>query len=175
MERSGVISLHGKSLTLVGPELKEGDKAPEFELRNSKLSKVTLAETSGKTRLFIVVPSLDTAVCDTEVRTFNEKIAGLGGGIATFVVSRDTAFAQQRFCGAANVGNMTALSDHIDGNFGKAWGLYIKENGLDARAIVVLDSEDTVRYVELVPALEQEPDYDAALNVVREVAGALSN
>lgn len=172
MERPGAITLHGNPLTLVGPELAVGQPAPTFEMRGADMQPVRLADTSGKTRIFVVVPSLDTPVCDQEARTFNERASELGPGVALYVVSRDTAFAQKRVCTTAGLDRVTTLSDHIDGNFGKAWGLYIKENGLNARAVVVLDPSDVVRYVQLVPAVEQQPDFDDALTAAKAVAGS---
>jgi thiol peroxidase len=170
-ERPNAITFTGHPLTLVGPELTTGGPAPDFSLRDSGLAPVSLADTAGKTRIFVIVPSLDTPVCDAEARRFNESAATLSENAEVIVVSRDTAFAQGRWCAAAGIERLRMLSDHIDGNFGKAWGYYIKENGLLARAIVVLDPQNVVRYVQLVPAIEAEPNYDEALAAAKEIAG----
>ena len=172
MERPSALTLHGNPLTLVGSPLTVGNSAPAVTLRNVEMQPVTLADLAGKAKVFVVVPSLDTPVCEKEAKVFHERATELSGDVHVYVVSRDTVFAQKRYCAAHGVDRVTTLSDHIDGNLGKAWGLYIKENGLDARAVVILDATNTVRYHQLVPALEQEPNYDEALEAAKAVASA---
>jgi thiol peroxidase len=170
-ERKGIVTFKGDGLTLVGPELTVGQKAPDFTLRDQGLGEVGLADGAGRVRIVATVPSLDTSVCATETRTFNEKAAAIGEEVEVLVVSRDLPFAQQRFCGAEGIDRVRTLSDYVDGSFGRAWGLYIKELGLLARAVIVLDGEGTVRYIELVPEVTDEPDYASALEAARDVAG----
>lgn len=166
-ERTGVITFKGNGLTLVGPALTVGQKAPEFTLLANDLSPVTLASTQGKTRLLVVVPSLDTPVCDLEVRRFNTEAAKLDN-VEVMVISMDLPFAQSRWCGAAEASNVRTLSDHRDASFGTAYGVLIKELRLDTRAIFVIDAQNTLVYQEIVSEVTQEPNYDAALEAVRK-------
>ncbi|MBE3595484.1 MAG: thiol peroxidase [Hydrogenibacillus sp.] len=169
MERHGVVTFKGQPITLVGPELKVGDRAPDFRLRKSAFSdeRTTLRDFDGKIKLISVVPSLDTPVCDAQTRRFNEEAARLGNDVAIITVSCDLPMAQARWCGAAGVDQVTVLSDYYDHHFGEAYGVYIKEFGLDHRAVFVLDRDDVIRYVELVPDVTEHPNYDAALEAVR--------
>ena len=128
-ERKGLVSMHGNPLTLVGNELKVGDKAPDAELVANDLKPVKLSSFQGKVVVLCSVPSLDTKVCDLKTRKFNEKAGGLGEGVAIVVVSTDLPFAQSRWCGAAGVKNVVTLSDHRDVAFGTAYGVLIKEFG----------------------------------------------
>lgn len=166
-ERAGAVTFKGNPLTLVGPELKAGQRAPAFQLTANDLSTATLASTAGKTRLVSIVPSLDTPVCDIQTRRFNQEAAKLPGDIAVLTVSMDLPFAQKRWCGAAGADKVQTLSDYKDHSFGEAYGLRIKELGLLARAIIVIDPSDTVRYVELVKEVTNQPDYDAALDALK--------
>ncbi len=161
-ERQGVVTFKGNPLTLVGPELKEGEKAPEFKALKNDLSEMTLADTTGKTRLFVAVPSLDTPVCDREVRRFNEEASKIPNAV-TIVVSMDLPFAQTRWCGANGIENVITVSDHRDASFGKNYGVLVKELRLEARAIFVVDPQGTIIYKEIVPEMTNEPNYDAAL------------
>ena len=173
-ERTGATTLRGNPVTLVGPELKPGDRAPDFQLQAQDLSNVTLANSAGKARLLITVPSLDTPVCSTEAIRFNREIAGLGDRAQVCVISADLPFAQKRFCGAENIENLQTLSDHREASFGHAYGVLIKDGPLArvlARALFVVDPNNTIRYVQVVPEIAQEPDYDAALSALRAAAG----
>jgi thiol peroxidase len=162
-ERTGVFNFAGSDVTLMGPELHVGDKAPEFQVIANDRSLVTLADSKGKIRVISVVPSLDTGVCDAQTRRFNQEAANLGDNIAILTVSADLPFAQKRWCGAAGVEQVQTLSDHRDMSFGDAYGTHIKEERLESRAVFVVDSNDTIQYVQYVPSAGQEPDYDAAL------------
>lgn len=162
-ERAEAVTLKGNPMTLVGPELKSGDAAPAFCLKANDMSDKTLADYAGKVKLISVVPSLDTPVCDTETRKFNEHAASLGDGAVVLTVSVDTPMAQKRWCGAAGVDRVHTLSDFKDHAFGPAYGVRIKEVGLLARQIVVVDKDDKVTYVQLVKEVADEPDYDAAI------------
>lgn len=171
VERAGAVTFKGNPLTLIGKELKVGDKAPNFALLANDLSTVTLAGSAGKTRLISVVPSLDTPVCDVQTRTFNQKVSAIGEHVAAYTISADLPFAQSRWCGAAGVSRMRTLSDHRDMSFGNAYGAHIKELRLDSRAVFVVDANDTIRYVQYVTEITQEPDYDAALAALKKTAG----
>lgn len=162
-ERPEAITLKGNPMTLLGEALKPGDAAPAFSLKANDMSDKTLADFAGKVKLISVVPSLDTPVCDTETRKFNESAAALGDDIVILTVSVDTPMAQKRWCGAAGVDKVVTLSDFKDHSFGPAYGVRIKEIGLLARQVMVVDKDDKLTYVELVPEVAQEPDYDAAL------------
>jgi Peroxiredoxin len=168
-ERAGAALFKGNPITLVGPELKPGDKAPDFKLSKSLLETVSLADFAGKVKLISVVPSIDTGVCDAQTRRFNEEAAKLGDNVVVLTVSVDLPFAQARWCGAAGVDRVVMLSDYKDNNFGKAYGVFIKEFALDYRSIFVIDGNDTIRYVEYVREMTEHPNYDAALAAVREL------
>src|SRR5262245_59401596 len=168
-ERKAATTLKGNPFTLLGAEVKVGQKAPEFTALAGDLSPVTLASSKGKTRLLISVPSLDTPVCDAETRRFNEEAAKLSG-VEVLVISVDLPFAQGRFCSTAGIKNVKCLSDHRDTSFGKAYGTLIKELRLDSRAIFIVDANDTVQYVEYVKEVGSHPNYDAALNALKSGA-----
>lgn len=162
-ERPAATTLKGNPMTLLGPELKVGDAAPDFSLKANDMSDKSLADYAGKVKLISVVPSLDTPVCDTETRKFNEAASDLGDGVVVLTVSVDTPMAQKRWCGAAGVENVECLSDFKDHSFGPAYGVRIKEVGLLARQIFVVDADNKITYTQLVGEVADEPDYDAAL------------
>ena len=171
-ERKGVITFKGNPLTLVGPELKAGDKAPDFKALAKDLSEVTLATSKGKTRLISVVPSVDTPVCEVQTKRFNEEASKLPANVVVYTLSVDLPFAQTRFCGAQHADKITCLSDHRDASFGKAYGVLIKELRLLTRAIFVVGPEDKIQYVEVVKEVTQHPDYEKALNALKAGARA---
>ncbi len=162
-ERKGLVTLHGNPLTLVGPELKVGDRAPEFTALDTDLKPVALSTYRGKPVVLSVVPSLDTPTCDLQTRRFNAEAERLGPDVPVLTLSMDLPFAQKRWCGAAGAQNVRTLSDHRDASFGTSYGLLIKELRLLARAVLVLDKEGMVRYLQIVPEVGSEPDYAAAL------------
>ena len=168
-ERKGAVTFKGNPLTLIGSEIKPGQKAPDFEVLAQDLSSVTLANSQGKTRLISVVPSLDTPICDAQTRRFNEEAAKLAG-VEILTISADLPFAQKRWCGAAGIDRIQVLSDHRDTSFGTAYGVLIKELRLLARSIFVVDAGGTVRYVEYVREVTSHPNYDAALQAARDAA-----
>ena len=168
-ERTGLTAADGKPLTLLGSEVKVGDRAPDAELVDNDMKPARLSEHDGRVRILSSVPSLDTAVCDMEVRRFNTEAAGLGD-VAILTVSMDLPFAQKRWCGAAGVDRVRTLSDHRKAEFGENYGVLIKELRLLARAVFVVDREGVVRYVEIVDDLTHEPDYDAALEAAKGLA-----
>ena len=170
MERPNATTLKGNPLTLIGAALKIGDKAPDFTCVDNGLQPVNLAGTGSGVRIFSVVPSLDTPVCDMQTKRFNDEAAKLSG-VDIFTVSMDLPFAQKRWCGAFGIDRVKMLSDHKDASFGQAYGTLIKELRIESRAIFVVDGNNTVRYVEYVPEVGEHPNYDAALDAVRKVAG----
>ena len=168
-ERKGAVTLRGNPMTLVGPELKPGDKAPNFTVTANDMKPVTLADTAGKVRIIASVPSLDTPVCDMETRRFNEE-AGKLPGVEILTISMDLPMAQKRWCGAAGADKVRTLSDYKERNFGPAYGVLIPEIMLDARAVFVLDKDNTIRYVEYVKEVGEHPNYEAALGAARKLA-----
>jgi len=168
-ERAGAATLKGNPITLVGPELKVGDKAPDFRLNKSLTEEVTLADYAGKIKLISVVPSLDTGVCDAQTRRFNEEAAKLGDQVVVLTVSVDLPFAQARWCGAAGVDRVVTLSDYKTREFGQAYGVFIKELALDMRAVFVVDQQDTIRYIEYLKEMTEHPNYDQAIAAVRQL------
>jgi len=168
-ERSDVITFKGGPMTLVGDEVKVGDPAPDVQVLANDLSPVTLSSLRGKVVVLSCVPSLDTPVCDTQTRRFNEAAAALGQDVVIVTASMDLPFAQQRWCAGAEVDAVQTVSDHRDAALGKAYGVLIKELRLLSRAVFVIGPEGTVRYVEYVKEITTEPDYDAALEAARKL------
>ena len=166
-ERTGIITFKGNPMTLLGPELKVGDKAPDFSVVDNALAPVELGSSSGKIRVISAVPSLDTPVCDTETRRFNQEAASLPNNVVVLTVSLDLPFAQKRWCGAAGIDRVTTLSDYRERSFGNAYGVVIKELVLLARSIFVIDASDNIRYIQIVPEVTSEPDYAAVMAAVK--------
>ncbi|MCF7974209.1 MAG: thiol peroxidase [Phycisphaerae bacterium] len=166
-ERKDVVTFQGNPLTLLGDPIAVGQKAPEFEVVANDLSPIKLSDYAGKTIVISVVPSLDTPVCDTQTRTFNEKASSLGDNVVILTLSVDLPFAQARWCGAAGVDRVHTLSDYKDLSFGTAYGLVIKELRLLTRAVLVVDKTGTVQYIQVVKEVTHEPDYKAVLDSVR--------
>jgi thiol peroxidase len=168
-EHSGMITMKGNPLTLLGTRLKVGGQAPDVELIGNDLQPVRLSSFQQNAFVIASVPSLDTPVCDMETRKFNEAAADLDD-VGIIAVSMDLPFAQKRWCGAAGIDKVVTLSDHRDASFGEGYGVLIKELRLLARAVFVLDKERTVRYLEIVKEVTEEPDYQAALSAVKALA-----
>lgn len=168
-ERSGIITVEGKPLTLLGEERKVGDKTPDFEVLDNDLSPVKFSSFKGKVCIISSVPSLDTSVCDAETRRFNQEAGKLGPDVVILTISMDLPFAQKRWCGAAGVDRVKTLSDHREASFGTSYGVLIKELRLLARVVFVVDREGTIQYVHLVKELTKEPDYEAVLSAVRKL------
>ena len=165
-ERSGVIRRGDRGLTLIGTPLEVGKAAPSMALRASGWKEAPVDFADGTVRIVLTVPSLDTPTCSLETRTFNEKASSLGDGIEILVVSRDLPPAQERFCAAHGIERVRALSDYYDASSARAWGLFVKELGIFARAVVIVDGKGIVRYEQIVENQPDEPDYDAALAAV---------
>lgn len=168
-ERHGFITSKGNPLTLVGPAAQVGSKAPSFTALRADLTPFSLADAAGKVLVINSVSSLDTGVCAAQARRFNQEAAALGGSVKVLVISMDLPFAQKRFCTTEGIANLETLSDHRDASFGTAYGLLIKESRLLARAVLVIDRDGVLRYLQLVPEVGQEPDYDAALAEIRKL------
>ncbi|HCW93101.1 MAG TPA: thiol peroxidase [Flexistipes sinusarabici] len=163
------VTMKGNPLTLVGNKLSEGDNAPDFKVVDQNLQPKSLKDYSGKVKLISVTPSLDTPVCDMQARKFNEEAAKLGDNVAVLNISVDLPFAIKRFCNAAGIDKVETLSDYKDVSFGENYGVLIKELRLLARAVFVVDDKDIVRYMEVVPEVTDEPDYETALSELRKV------
>lgn len=167
-ERKNVIKFQGKPMTLLGPALKAGDKAPDFTLIANDLSPKKLADYSGKVLLISCVPSLDTGVCDLQTKHFNQDAAALGEDVQILTVSCDLPFAQARWCGAAGVDKLQTLSDHLNLNFGLGYGVAIKELRLLTRAVFVVNRQHKISYMEIVPEVTDAVNFDAALAAVKK-------
>ncbi len=170
-ERSGAVTMRGNPLTLIGPELKAGDAAPEATLLNGGLAETSI-RSADKVRIVSVVPSLDTPVCDIQTKRFNEEAGQLGDDIEIVTVSADLPFAQVRWCSANSVDRVICLSDHREMTFGNAYGVHVKELRLDARAIFVIDRQGKLVHAEYVKEIAEQPDYSAALKAARAAAAA---
>lgn len=169
MERTGVVTMKGNALTLVGPALKVGDKAPAFTVLDSGLAPKTLEDFKGKIKVVSVTPSLDTPVCDLQLHWFNEDAAKQPDAIVVLNISMDLPFAIKRFCATAGIEKAVALSDHRDASFGSAYGVLIKELRLLARSIFIIDKDDVVRYIQIVPEQTNEPDYEGAIKALKSL------
>jgi thiol peroxidase len=169
-ERSGIIAMKKNPLTLIGPDIKVGDKAPDFTVLNGELLDVKLNDFIGKIKVISVTPSLDTPVCDLQARRFNHEAASLPNDVIVLNISMDLPFAISRFCTVAEIDRVKALSDHRDASFGTAYGVLIKELRLLARSIFIIDKNNIVRYKEIVPEQSNHPDYDKALEAIAEIS-----
>src|SRR5579871_3107763 len=159
MERAAATTLMGRPLTLLGPELRPGDKAPDFQALDDGLKPVDLAATGNGVRIFSVVPSLDTPVCDAQTRRFNEE-AGKLPTLTVYSISMDLPFAQKRWCDAFGVDHVRMVSDHRDGSFGESYGTLIKDLRIEGRAIFVVDPDNKLKYVEYVKEVGSPPNFD---------------
>ncbi|WP_434295786.1 thiol peroxidase [Clostridium botulinum] len=159
------IKFMGNPMTLGGNELKVGDIAPDFTAIDNNMKPVSLKDTKG-VRILSVVPSLDTEVCDLETRTFNSKAAEIPN-VTIYTISMDLPFAQARWCGAHGVDKVITLSDFKDRLVGKNYGTYIKELGLLTRAVFVIDSNNKITFVEYVPEVTNQPNFDKVLEAAK--------
>ena len=166
-ERKNAATFKGGPLTLIGPELKAGDKAPDFKLVDTGLKIVTLADSKGKTRLLSVVPSIDTPVCDLQTKRFNQEASKLPAHVAVITVSMDLPFAQGRWCGLLGADKIQILSDYREHAFGQAYGVLIKELQLLSRSVFVIGPDDKVQYVEYVKEVTEHPNYEKVLGFIK--------
>jgi len=157
-------------MTVIGPELKPGDRAPDFHAVDDSLKTVDLASTGKAVRIFSVVPSLDTPVCDAQTKRFNEE-AGKLPNVSIYTISMDLPFAQKRWCGAFGVDHVKMVSDHRGGSFGESYGTLIKDLRILSRAIFVVDKDNVIRHVEYVKEVSNHPNYESALSVAKSLSG----
>lgn len=163
--------MKGKPLTLVGPELRVGDKAPAFTMIDRGMNPVSLSDSAGKVRLLSVLLSLETGICNTQTKKFDDALASIGG-LKNYSISVDLPFTQGRFCNENKTDNFEFLSDHRDVSFGTAYGLLVKEMRVLARAVIVIDKNDRISYIQVLPEIAAEPDYDKAIAAVKAAVKA---
>lgn len=168
--RTELVTLKGKPLTLEGAGVKVGQTAPDFTAVANDMTDKRLSDYRGKAVILSTVPSLETAVCDKETRTFNERASALGANVVVITVSMDLPMTQKKWCGAAGIDRIVTLSDYKQRDVGRMYGLRIRESGLLARAVTVIGPDGVVRYQQIVPELTSEPDYDAAIAAAKRVA-----
>jgi thioredoxin-dependent peroxiredoxin len=165
-ERKGAVTFKRKPVTLAGPEITVGQRAPDFKLLDSDMKEVTLSQTRGKVRLLSVAYSLETPVCDFQTQTFEDE-ARKNPNVIVYSISMDLPFTQARYRKERKIQKLKILSDHRDASFGIAYGVLIKESRLLARAIFIIDTENIVRYVEYVKEVTEAPDYDKAIKALK--------
>ena len=168
-ERTGIITMKGNPLTLLGNEVNVGERAPDFIALDPNLTQVKFSSFLGKICILSSVPSLDTPVCDMETRKFNEEASKLGDKIQILTISMDLPFAQKRWCGAAGVNKIQTLSDHKDAQFGLAYGVLIKELRLLARSVFLVDQKGILQYVQLVKEIANEPNYQEIWSALKKL------
>jgi thiol peroxidase len=166
-ERTGEVTKNGEDLTLLGPEKKVGDKAPNFKAIDKSGGKVELKNFKGKVILIASIVSVDTKVCDIETRKFNEEAAKLPD-VVLITISEDLPFALEHYCAAGGIDRIHVWSDHAENQFGLKYGVLIEEDRLLARAIFVINKDNRISYIQIVPELTHEPDYAAALRAVQD-------
>ena len=169
MEREGVVTDHGDTITLVGPELEVGDKAPDFTVLDANLKEVNLRDLIGKVKVISVTPSLDTPVCNLQAKKFDEEATNLPGEVVVLNISMDLPFAISRFCAAEGIDKVKVLSDHREASFGTSYGVLIKELRLLARSIFIIDRNDRIAFIQIVPEITHHPDYSEALETLRRL------
>ncbi len=169
MERKGAVTLGGRSLTLVGREIKVGDRAPAFTVIGNDWSTVRFESLGGKPTLISSILSVNTGVCDAEIRRFNQEAGKLGEAARFFTISTDLPCSQAIWCGNAGVQNVKTYADHLDTSFGLAYGTLVKEIRVLSRAIFVVDRNGIVQHVEYVPEIGQHPDYDKAMAAINKL------
>lgn len=168
-ERTGLVTMRGNPVTLLGEELKVGDPAPDFVVLTNDLKPIQFSSFRGKICVISAVPSLDTPVCHATTVRFNQEASRLGPEVEVLIISMDLPFAQGRWCGATGVRDVRTFSDHRDASFGAAYGVLMKDLRLLARAVFVVDREGLVQYTEVVNEIANEPDFDAALETVAKL------
>ncbi len=167
-KNSQLVTFLGNPMTLVGEQVKVGDKAPEFTVLGNDLKPIELANFKNTIRVISAVPSIDTGICALQTKRFNKEAASLPN-VNIITISCDLPFALKRFCGAEGIEKVVTASDHKETEFSSKYGLLIEELRLTARAVIIVDKDDTVRYVEIVKEIASEPDYDKALEVVKTI------
>lgn len=158
----------GEFVTIIGKQLKVGEQLPDFTLVNPDLVKQSLADFEGKKKVLSIVPSVDTGICDAQTRQFNQSLSDMENTVV-LTVSCDLPFAQKRWCGASGIENALLLSDYYDQSFGNAYGVLMEEWHLLARAVIVANEQNEITYVEYLDNVNSHPDYEAAINAVKEL------
>lgn len=171
MNKERKVTLNGMPMTLMGEKVETGQKAPDFKVVDQDLKEYTLKDFSGKIKVISVTPSLDTPVCDMQAHRFNEEAVNLPDDVVILNISMDLPFAIKRFCMAEDIYNIKTLSDHREASFGKNWGVLVKELRFLARAVFVVDKDDVIRYMEIVPEISNHPDYFKALEALKGLIG----
>jgi len=164
------VTLEGNPLTLAGGEITAGQKAPDFTVLDKDLKETALSSFKGKVKLIASVPSLDTPICDLQIKRFNDEASRVSKDVVIIFISMDLPFAQKRFCQAYGIKKVKTFSDYRDASFGESYGVLVKELRLLSRAIFVIDKDDVIRYLEYVEEMASHPDYDGALNALKEIA-----
>lgn len=162
-ERNGMVKMNGKPMTLWGNPVNVGQKAPNFKVLDKNMKEVKLSDYKGKTVVISSVPSLDTPVCDAQTHRFNTEATRMGRDVVILSISMDLPFAQKRWCDSSGVDRVETLSDYRDGEFGESYGLMIKELRLLTRSVIIVDPNGTIRYMQIVPEISQEPNYSEVL------------
>jgi len=170
MENKNTVKVKGNPVTLIGEETKTGQKAVDFNVLNTDLGEVLFSSFKNKIKLIASVPSLDTPVCDLEIKRFNDEASRLSKDLVIMFISMDLPFAQKRFCQANEIKIVKTFSDHRYADFGQKFGVLIKELRLLARAIFIIDKNDIIKYIQIVPELTSSPDYDQALSALKRIA-----
>ena len=169
-QTTNLVTANNKFITLLGTQVDVGQKAPDFKVVNGNFAPVSLSEFSGKNVLISVVPSLDTGVCSVQTKRFNDEVTNLPQDIVMLTISNDLPFAQKRFCKIENIDKLVVLSDSVWRDFGKSYGLLIKDMGLLTRAIFIIDSSGMIAYKEIVADISKHPDYELALSTMKALS-----
>lgn len=169
MQRKNIVTEHGNPVTLIGSALKVGDEAPGFMILDGSSKEVGLKDFTGKIKIISVTPSLDTPVCDLQASRFNEEAQKLPDDVVVLNISMDLPFAISRFCTMKGIDKVKAFSDHREASFGISYGVLIKELRLLTRSIFIIDKDDRIKYIEIVPEITHHPNYDKATEMVREL------
>ena len=168
-ERKGAVTLKGNPITLSGPELKVGDQAPDFTCDQGLAPSISLSDMGDKIKIFNVLLSIATAVCQNQTRKFNEELGSINGELEAYIVSVDLPMAHKTFCGSEGIEIIKGLSDYKNNSFGSSYGVLMTEHKVLCRAVFVIDKNNTIQHVEYVSEISQEPDYNAALNVIKSL------
>jgi len=164
-----IVTFKGARLTLIGKRVKEGSRAPDFKLISQDLKEVSLSDFDGKIKIINFFPSLDTPVCDLQVKEFNKKAVGLSPDVVIIGVSKDLPFAQARFCSVNEIKNEIVLSDYRFSSFGLNYGFLIKELNLLARGTIIIDKDGRIRYIQLVDEITHSVNFDQVFNKLQDV------
>ncbi len=163
------ITFAGDKVTLIGKQVEVGQKAPAFKATKNDLSEFNSEDLKGKVVVYSIAPSLDTSVCAIQAKKFNHDALDLSDDVVIVTITEDLPFAQKRFCANEDIKNLEVVSDYKEREFGEKYGFLMDEHKLLARGVVVVDKEGKIAYVEYVPEVTNEVDFDAALEAVKEL------